>query len=400
MTGHFQINTSAPSNKAASRSFRSRLVSLLAGAAVVFATSETRALAETKWGDLFASHIMEKWPDPNTITHKGWEYENSIVLHGMEKIYKRGGDRRIFEYIRRFADHHMAADGSVAMRIHEKNLDRIQPGMLLLFLYEETRDAKYKDAASYVFDELQKFPRNELGGFWHKGNFPNEMWADGIYMAEPFAVKYAAITGGHAEAYGEAFTQMTLVHEKTRHQATGLLVHAWDADRNAVWADPDTGRSPHIWSRGLGWYAMALVDVLEYMPKSHPFHDKTRSILLEIVEGLKKTQSPGGLWHQVIELPNREKNWPEISGSAMFAYSIKKGIRLGLIDPRYDEVATKAWNGMQEYIRIVNGEPQISQVVCGMGVQKDFDAYVGQKRLTNSPHGLCAILFAASEMEH
>jgi unsaturated rhamnogalacturonyl hydrolase len=267
-------------------------------------------------------------------------------------------------------------------------------------LHEATGEEKYHKAGQYLCEVVYQYPRNALGGFYHKRKYPHEMWADGIYMAQPFCVKFSRMFGENTGNYGMAVDQVVMVREKARHPETDLLVHAWDADRNATWADPVTGQSSYIWSRGMGWYCMALVDILEYMPEAHPGYQPLTAILQEVVAGLAKTQSDTGVWYQVVDQPAREGNWPELSGTLMYVYSIRKGIRLGLVDEQYDAVARKGWEGAQPFLRInAEGDPEISGVVQGMGVQPTFAGYVGKDRLVNSPHGLCAVMFAASEME-
>jgi unsaturated rhamnogalacturonyl hydrolase len=357
-----------------------------------------------KLGVRFAEMIMARWPDPMTLdpAKHGWEYNSGIVLFGMSKIYQKTGDQRLLNYIRRWVDGYVEGNGNIKWNQEQThNLDYIQPANLILFLYEQTRDPKYKAAAKTVRDCYDKIPRNAEGGFWHKEIYPNEMWVDGIYMAEPYLVHYARLFGDAAFCRDTAVVQTTLIAKHAFDPKAKLPYHGWDQDRNAQWVNPETGLSPIFWSRGTGWFAMALVDILEYLPKKHPGYASLRELLKNLVEGVKNVQDPKtGLWFQVLDKGGQAGNWIETSGSGMFIYALRKAVRLKYIDARYREVAEKAWKGLQSYVeRDDKGMPVITEAVRGMGVQANYDRYVGFERLKNSTHGLMAVQLAASEME-
>jgi unsaturated rhamnogalacturonyl hydrolase len=358
------------------------------------------APGETPIAVRFADWIISKWPDPTTLTNKGWEYNNGIILHGMSKVYEKNRDPRYLAYIEKFADAHITPEGTVNLG-PDHNIDTIQPGILLLFLYQETGGEKYRKAAEYVRRAFDRIPKNADGGFWHKTKYPDEMWLDGIYMGEPFLVKYGQMFGNDPACLDTAVFQVTLVARHTQDPQTGLLRHGWDCDRNAAWADPQTGLSPEVWSRGMGWFAMALVDILEYLPADHPGRQEFLTTFRKLAAGLKETQDPAsGLWYQVVDKGTQPDNWHETSGSGMFVYAIKAGIDAGYLDRDYRQVVNKAWDGMKSKVSFgVDGTPVVSDAVEGMGVQVNYANYVNKRRLQNSPHGLCSILMAGSQME-
>ncbi len=358
------------------------------------------APAEAPIAVRFADWILATWPDPTTLTTKGWEYNNGIILHGISKVYEENRDPRYLAYIKRFVDAYVAEDGTVNLG-PEYNIDTIQPSILLLFLYQETGGDRYRKGAEYVRRAFDSFPKNSEGGFWHKKKYPDEMWLDGIYMGEPFLVKYGRMFGNDPACFDTAVFQLTLAARHTQDPVTGLLRHAWDCDRNAAWADPQTGVSPEVWSRGMGWFAMALVDILKYLPADHPGRQEFLTILRKLAAGVKATQDPAtGLWYQVVDKGSQPDNWHETSGSAMFIYAIKAGMDAGYLPRDYREVVNKAWGGLKSKVSFgADGAPVISDAVEGMGVQVNYANYVNKKRLQNSPHGLCAILMAGSEME-
>jgi unsaturated rhamnogalacturonyl hydrolase len=391
------------------RSIARRLaLGLVVGAGVIGSAGlppvRAAATAAPGWGVRFADTVLATWPEPAAIdpAKNGWEYNTGIVLFGMSKVYETTRDPRYLDYIRRWVDGHVDDQGVLGWdqsRTH--NLDYIQPGMLILFLYEQTGLPKYKTAAQTVRQAFDKIPRNADGGFWHKGIHPNEMWIDGIYMGEPFLVRYGRLFGDAAFANDTAVSQATLVASHCLDPKSGLLYHAWDQDRNAAWADRKTGRSPVIWSRGMGWYVMALVDILELLPQDHPGYPRLVTLLKQNVAGLARAQDPKtGLWFQVLDRPALAGNWLEHSSSGMFIYAIHKAVRLKLVEPSYGAVADRAWKGLQATFRQdAAGRPVFTGAVRGMDVQKDAAGYLAIPRLENSTHGLMAAQIAASEME-
>jgi rhamnogalacturonyl hydrolase YesR len=363
------------------------------------------AAQQPGWGARFADTVLATWPDPATIdpAKNGWEYNTGIVLFGMSKMYEATKNPRYLDYIRRWVDGYVDGQGVLGWdqsRTH--NLDYIQPGMLVLFLYDHTGDPRYKAAAKTVREAFERIPKNADGGFWHKSQYPNEMWIDGIYMGEPFLVNYGRLFGDAAFGNDMAVFQSTLVAGHCLDAKTGLLYHAWDQDRNAAWADPKTGRSPVIWGRGMGWFVMAMVDILEQLPPSHPGYPRLHDLLKKNVAGLAKVQDPTtGLWFQVLDRgASLTGNWIETSSSGMFIYAIRKAVRLKLVDSSYLSVAERGWKGLRAtFEQDAAGRPVFTGAVQGMGVQTDAAGYLKIPRLKNSTHGLMAAMIAASEME-
>ena len=357
------------------------------------------------WGVRFADTVLATWPDPASIdpAKNGWEYNTGIVLFGMSKMYEATKDPRYLAYIKRWVDGYVNDQGVLGWdqsRTH--NLDYIQPGMLVLFLYEQTGDPRYRAAAKTVREAFDRIPKNADGGFWHKSQYPNEMWIDGIYMGEPFLVNYGRLFDDAAFGNDMAVFQSTLAATHCLDPKTGLLYHAWDQDRNAAWADPKTGRSPVIWGRGMGWFVMAMVDILEQLPPSHPGYSRLHDLLKKNVAGLARVQDPKtGLWFQVLDQgAGLAGNWIETSSSGMFIYAIRKAVRLKLVEPTYLPVAERAWKGLQAtFEQDAAGRPVFTGAVQGMGVQTDAAGYLKIPRLKNSTHGLMAAMIAASEME-
>jgi unsaturated rhamnogalacturonyl hydrolase len=232
------------------------------------------------------------------------------------------------------------------------------------------------------------------------------MWLDSIYMGEPFLTRYAALGTCGAYCSDTVFEQTLLIAEHVRDTNSGLLYHAWDdspAGMKAAWADGTNGRSPAVWGRALGWYAMSLVDMLPDLPAG-AHRDQLLSILRGIAIGLKNTQDAStGLWSQVVDQGSRSDNWLESSSSGMFVYTLKVAVDRGYIDATYMTVAKKGWQGMMTKVTTGSaGAPSITGAVRGMGVQNNYTGYVSNSLkppLTDSSHGLCSIMLAAAEME-
>ena len=353
----------------------------------------------------FADMVLSHWPDPAGIwTSKGFEYNHGIVLRGLEQVFRRTGDSRYLAYIKKYVDENVNDSGVVNI-VATHSFDIIQPSVLLPFLYQQTGLAKYQSAADSIRARYDTIPRNADKGFWHKDIYPNQMWLDSIYMGETFLARYGAVFGTCGSFCGDTVVEQTLlIAQHTLDTPTGLYVHAWDdspAGQKAAWADATTGRSPSIWGRAVGWYAMALVDTLADLPADQTGRSDMLSILTGLAAGLKATQDPNtGLWYQVLDQGSQSDNWLESSATGIFVYTLKVAVDRGYLDSSYLSVAQSGWQGLQTKVTTdATGLLTITDTVEGMGVEASYAGYVGHKTLSNSPHGLCAILLAASEME-
>ena len=301
-------------------------------------------------------------------------------------------------------DAHLRAEAQRQVRRSDLRIDQIQPAVLCLFLYKETGTAKYKTAADYILSYLAKQPKNASGGFWHKETYPNQMWTDGIYMAEPVVSKYGFRIGSAGYCDSIATFQPALLYSHAYNATSKLLVHAWDETKKAVWADATTGLSPCVWSRGMGWYAAGMVDILKYLPKSHPQYNAMLTMLGNIAEGIKNAQDPTtGLWYQVTDKGSQSGNFVESSGSGLFIFALKTAVDYGFIDKSYLAVAQKGWTGFKTKLTLdAQGLPVINGFIGAMsaGVLADYIAApLVACPPSTAPHGYCAALYAASAME-
>ena len=376
-------------------------------ASLVFAFSISQAQTTT-WAVDFSNAIIKRWPSSiNDMTGKDWEYSNGIVLQGIEKVYEHTKDTAYLNYIKKYVDTYVGSSGAISQSDLDTTLesfDKMQPGVLCLFLYKETGLQKYKAAADYIRMLIARLPKNSYGGFWHKKKYPNQMWCDGIYMGEPFLAQYGFRLNDMGYCDSTATFQPLLLASHAYDSTAKLLYHAWDARDSAGWADKTTGLSPAIWSRGMGWFSAGIIDILKYLPKNHPQYNAMMTLLENIAQGLKNAQDPTtGLWYQVTDKPSLSGNFIESSGSGLFIYTLKTAVDYGFIDKSYLAVAQKGWTGFKTKITLdAQGLPVINGFVAAMsvGALADYLAAPLVSCPTNTaPHGYCAALFAASAME-
>ena len=316
------------------------------------------------WSVRMAETVMEQKPD---FTPE-WEYEMGVMLKGFHELYERTGDEKYWDYLKRNVDRFVQPDGDIrTYTIQEYNIDNIAPGKLLFSLYEETGDERYLNAADTLREQLHGHPRTSEGGFWHKEIYPHQIWLDGVYMMGPFLTRY----GRHfdePEAFDEVTKEILLVSRYMRDAETGLYYHGWDESRQQRWADNKTGLSKNFWGRGMGWYGMALVDVLDYLPEDHPDRGEIIRVLQNYAEAVSDVQDPvTGVWYQILDKPSRPKNYLEASASSMFTYTLAKGVRKGYLDDKYLDVAQRAHAGIVEEFVEVTDEGLVN-LCCGVSV--------------------------------
>ncbi len=336
-----------------------------------------------------------------------WDYCHGLELGAMLDVYDRYGDAKFFDYALAYADTMVNADGTIKKyKVEEYSLDRINSGKFLFRIYEQTKDEKYKKALDLIRTQFDGQPRNEDGGFWHKKVYPHQMWLDGIYMGVPYLAEYA-YRNNEPQAYQEVIRQIKLAAKHTYDPATGLFRHACDVSKTERWADKTTGQSMHTWGRALGWYAMAIVDVLDFIPQHEPGRDSLLLIFNHVAKMLEKYQSPEGLWYQVMDRSGDEGNYLESSCSAMFVYSLFKAVRKGYIDPAYFNVARKGYEGiLNHFIKVdENGLVSITQAcaVAGLGGKVyrsgDYEYYIHETIRDNDPKAVGPFILACLEWE-
>ncbi len=356
-----------------------------------------------------ADSEIKQFPEPWTVDFNPkpvWNYTQGLVALSMTDLWKETKNEVYYNYAKLYADKMIDASGNIAgYKIEDYNIDCVNSGKFLFDLYEKTKDEKYRKAIILLRNQLKTQPRTSEGGFWHKKRYPYQMWLDGLYMGAPFYAQYAKVFN-EPELFDDVVNQFVTVHKYTYDPKTGLNYHGWDESKQQKWADSVTGCSPNFWGRAEGWYAMALVDVLDFLPSAHPGRAKLLGILNQVAAGIKKHQDPKtGLWYQVMDLGGREGNYLEATGSAMFAYTLLKAVRKGYIPDDYKAVAIKGYNGMLENLIKENGNGTISLTKCcggaGLGGNPyrdgSYDYYINEEVRDNDPKGVAPFIMASIE---
>jgi unsaturated rhamnogalacturonyl hydrolase len=359
-----------------------------------------------KMADSEMIHFPEPWavdfnPKPT------WNYTQGLIAQSMMKVWKENGNQAYYNYAKWYADKMIDSTGFLsAYKIENYNIDAVNSGKFLFDLYENTKDERYLKVIHQMRDQLKEQPRTSEGGFWHKQRYPHQMWLDGLYMGAPFYAQYAQYFN-EPELFDDVVKQFQLVHKYTYNDETGLNYHAWDESKEQRWADPVTGCSPHYWGRAMGWYAMALVDVLDFIPQEHSGRADILKILNQVAEGIQKYQDKEtGLWYQVLDQGSREGNYLEATASSMFTYTLLKAVRNGYISSDYKNVATKAYNGIVENLIKDNGDGTISLTQCcsvaGLGGDPyrdgSYEYYISEPIRDNDPKGVGPFIMASLEM--
>jgi unsaturated rhamnogalacturonyl hydrolase len=343
---------------------------------------------------------------PSAVYDK-WDYSAGLMLLAIERVGETTHDPRYASYIKASIDSLVRSDGTIATYAStEYNLDQINEGRALFALYDRTHDARYTRAADLLRDQLRSQPRTAEGGFWHKQIYPQQMWLDGLYMAEPFYAEHAQRHGDTA-AMNDVARQFLLVARHLRDPKTGLYYHAWDSVHQQPWTDPVTGLSKNFWGRAVGWYLMAAVDVLDYLPKTHRDRAELIRVVQQLADAVARVQDPvSGVWWQVLDQPNRAKNYLEASGSAMFTYAFAKGARMGYLAPDYRHRAERAFDGMVTTFVSAHADGLVSIngicKVAGLGGNPprdgSYEYYVSEPVVADDYKGVGAFILAANEL--
>lgn len=324
-----------------------------------------------------------------------WNYCHGLELQAMLQVWKKTGDKKYFDYAYSFANLMVEADGKVKTYDQlEYNIDRVNSGKMLYPIFDATKEERFSKAI-YLFREQMKWhPRTKKGSYWHKKIYPHQVWLDGVYMACPYLAEYAK-RHNDTELFDEVALQILDVHKYMYDNTTGLYYHGWDESREQRWADPKTGLSPNFWSRSIGWYMMAIVDVLEFLPEDHKDRAKIIEILKKVSASVENYQdSKTGMWYQVTDKMGKEGNYLESSASAMFIYTWVKGAQGGHLDKKYLDKGKKAYAQFLKRFVKENNDGTISITdgcsVAGLGGQKNYrdgsyEYYISEPVRDNDP---------------
>ncbi|CAK4031845.1 glycoside hydrolase family 105 [Lecanosticta acicola] len=280
---------------------------------------------------------------------KDFSYQTSVLYYGYQAAINLTSNQTYVDWYQSQIDGIVLDNGTIAdWNYTYYSLDDYRIGTDFLWWYNRTGEEKYKSAADIIREQLNRHPRNREGGFFHRSPiYAWQMWLDGIFMADSFYAQWTALfDNGNTTAWDHIVKQYDLIERHCRNQTTGLLVHGYDESKTAVWANPVTGAAPNVWSRAVGWYLISLLEVIPYIPSTHPGKEKLTSYYTTLASAVKAHQDTSGGWWLVMNAPYpaMEGNYIESSASAMFTYGLFAGMRNGLLnETEYYPTATKGY---------------------------------------------------------
>lgn len=379
-------------------------------------TSEEKIVPENlKWSERMMLSEIHRFPKASLLDFRDkpkWSYTNGLVLSAAARVYEQTKNQKIYDYIYGYGDEMIDSAGTIkTYKLSNQNLDMIKSGDVMLYLYSKTKEERFLKAIETLISQMETQPKTSDGGYWHKKIYPYQMWLDGLYMAEPFHAKYALDfvedKDKAQKIFDDVVLQFDLIQKHSRDEKSGLLFHGWDESKEQRWANSETGNSQHFWSRGMGWYGMAMVDVLDFLPENYPGRERIITYLNKFAEAITAVQHETGLWYQVLDQGDREGNYLEATGTSMFVYAFAKGVRKGYLDRKYLTVAEKGYNGLLENLITIedNGVVNLNKCcgVAGLGGNPyrdgSFVYYINEIIRSNDPKGTGPFIMASLELD-
>ncbi len=343
--------------------------------------------------------------DNITRSESKWSYTTGLLMQSLDDLSLATGDPAFADFAKRTIDSYVSEDGSIlTYKAEEFNIDEINSGKMLQRLYARGGDPKYLAAIEALAAQLADHPRTSEGAFWHKLRYPDQLWLDGVYMGMPFWAGVGVMQDDEHKL-AEAANEFSVARAHLRDPATGLYYHAWDEAKVQNWADKETGRSRYVWGRGLGWYAMALVDILDVIPADKTgLREPLLAIIPELADSLVRTQDESGTWFQIMDMPTAAGNYREASASAMFTYFLAKALNKGYLPDTYKAAAQKAYAGLvDEFVAVyADGSVHLTNIceVAGLGYGRDgsYRYYMSEPVVTDDPKGLAPAIMAGIQI--
>jgi unsaturated rhamnogalacturonyl hydrolase len=382
---------------------------LLASGATPAAPEKFSGASPLTWSQRLSDSEMARRGDSLAWQPGGkakWDYTTGLFTLALLKLNEQTNDPRWLKFAEDTMGSFIKPDGEInGYKPQDESLDNIAPGRTVLALWQITHDERYRKAATRLRQQLETQPRTRDGGFWHKQRYPHQMWLDGLYMAEPFYAEYAKLFDEPAD-FNDVAKQIRLADEHTYNPQTGLFYHGWDESKSQPWADRITGTSSNFWGRAIGWYAMAMVDVLDYFPTNHPARPQIIATFQKLCAGVVRYQDPQtGLWWQVVDQGHRKGNYLEATASGMFVYAMAKGINHGYLPRSYEPATLNGYRGIIEHLIRDDGNGRWSLIHCcsvaGLGYGRDgsFGYYVSEPVVDNDLKGMGPFILAGIEVQ-
>ena len=335
-----------------------------------------------------------------------WNYIDGCMITSLLQMNQITGDDKYFEFAERFIDYYVFDDGSIrGYDVAKYNLDDLNEGRVLFELYKRTGKEKYRLAIEHQKTQLDGQPRTQTGNFWHKLIYPNQIWLDGIYMAQVFSTLYSKEYGG--KNYSDMLGQIENVNKYMQDKHSGLYYHGLDCSKSIFWADKESGLSKNFWLRSVGWFTVALVDIIEIVDDQDT-RDRLSRIFIDLIKSIANFRDESGLYWQVVDQPGRDGNYLETSGSSMIAYAMLKGARLGVIDSHYADLGKETFDGICErYLKVSEqGELNLGGIclVAGLGPENNtrrdgsYEYYISEPIVENDAKGVAPFVLCYTEI--
>ncbi len=337
-----------------------------------------------------------------------WNYIDGCIIAAFLDMAMVTGDARYSDFAENFIDYYVKEDGSLlGYSVEKYNLDDVNEGRVLFDLYRMTGKEKYKKAIELLYSQLKNQPRTVTGNFWHKLIYPNQIWLDGIYMAQVFYVRYLMEFGDND--LSDIMSQIKNVRRLMFDENKKLYYHGCDCSKSIFWADRETGCSKNFWLRSIGWFTVALADIIGYI-NNDEYREELIGIFRETIKGIALYADPeSGLYYQVVDCGGKEGNYLETSGSSMIAYAMLKGVRLKVLDEEYLALGKKTFDGIcDKYLTVSeNGELNLGGIclVAGLGPENkpnrdgSYEYYISEPVVENDAKGVAPFLMCYTEVK-
>jgi len=378
------------------------------------AKNKSEGILPVEWSVRMADSDHKRVPNPvflDGVKYPKWNYTNGLVTLSNQQLFEYTKEQKYWDYAYSYADQLIDKDGKIlgGYELEKYSLDLVNSGKILFEIYKNTNEERFKTAMDELHKQLETHPRNSDGGYWHKKSYPWQMWLDGVYMADPFSAQYGA-EFNVLKAIDDAILQVELIQKHTFDSKTGLNLHGYDEKREQFWANKKTGTSSHVWGRAQGWYCMALVDILDFVPKDHPKRDEVIKILKKVYSAVLKAQDKETkVWWQVMDQPRRQGNYLESTCSTMFIYSFVKAYNNGYIGSKYFKAARNGFKAVLEQFIKENPDGTISITKCcavaGLGGKNpqdrdgSFEYYISEPIRENDAKAVGPFILAGIELQ-
>ncbi|MBQ3253101.1 MAG: glycoside hydrolase family 88 protein [Acholeplasmatales bacterium] len=338
-----------------------------------------------------------------------WNYIDGCMMTSLMEMYKTTKDEKYIDFVKKFVDYYVFEDGSIrGYEVEKYSTDDVCESRILFDLYDLTKDEKYNKAIELSYSQVKTHPRTKEGNFWHKLIYPNQIWLDGLYMMQPFYTRYQTLRNG--KDYSDIVKQFQNVRNIMFDENAKLYYHGYDSSKSMFWADKNTGLSKNFWLRSIGWFTVGLVDVLDFMDEQmYDEFNTIKTLLKETIDGILQYQDKDSkMFWQVPNFPGREGNYLETSGSSMVAYAVLKGVRLGVLPERYQQIGLDIFNGIcNKYLSVKeDGDLNLGGIclVAGLGPEHNlrrdgtYEYYISEPVVENDAKGVGPLIMAYTEV--